>query len=780
MYKNKLCSLFPELLGLTEKLVKNTDTSQPPPTPAIPTIVVDEFSESCNEGHHSRSSTDDSEQTPLIKVEKQRPGGRRSKSPSTGSLFDLKNYFNSTSPERDHPGDLLQAGDIDLENGNSAQTLCGSCISSFSSMPTKNKTMSQPSVLFHVEDEMPDLNANKYPDRRSSVQFSVPTAHVGADHVDSRRLVDSCKRNSMCSSIPELHSEKSDRSEGSNQLQDCRIHCNPRRARTRSTSTTTSVSGLEMNPSVTLLQNRRTSRTFTVINYGNNNPNSNSESQNNSVRRPSVLSGNTLMVNGDCRRFSETYVGGVRTSIDETGKEALEDEDNGSECGSVISSASRLQQYLALKAFRENYDTVRRSSSNVTSDHDTLTVDLEDIEQRLNYRRKSVRTCTKRSIPEVAKRGALYAHRKKTRLVNKEGDFNIHFRNISNRHKRYLADVFTTLLDMQWRYNLLLFIIAFVVSWLCFALVWWLLAYLHGDTQDKSANNMLNGTIPCVVGVIDFTSALLFSIETQHTIGYGVRAVTTNCPEAVTLLMTQSIFGVVIQCVMAGVVLAKLARPKRRGETIMFSRHAVICQEDGQYCLIFRVGDMRRSQLVGAMLHAMFVKKRTTKEGDEIPFYQCHLEVTAESEDYDQFIFLSWPIRIVHKINSNSPLWHMNAESLLTEDFEIIVVLEGVVEATGMCMQVRTSYLPSEVAWSHRLSPLVTRCNSTDGKYEIDYAQFHGTIEVEMPDCSASELHGQKPILEEDEPRSYTQAIPSRRRLISRTESFGGSHFGIP
>ena len=74
---------------------------------------------------------------------------------------------------------------------------------------------------------------------------------------------------------------------------------------------------------------------------------------------------------------------------------------------------------------------------------------------------------------------------------------------------------------------------------------------------------------------------------------------TANCPEAIVLLMTQSLFGVIVQCVMAGVVLAKLARAKYRAETIMFSKNAVICQEDGEYCLLFRVGDMRRSQLVG-------------------------------------------------------------------------------------------------------------------------------------------------------------------------------------
>ena len=93
----------------------------------------------------------------------------------------------------------------------------------------------------------------------------------------------------------------------------------------------------------------------------------------------------------------------------------------------------------------------------------------------------------------------------------------------------------------------------------------------------------------------------------------------------------------------------------------------------------------------GATLHAMFVKKKVTKEGEVIPFHQHHMEIKTECEDHDQFIFLAWPIRIVHHIDSNSPLWNTSAEQLLTEDFEIIVILEGCIESSGMTTQIRTS-----------------------------------------------------------------------------------------
>lgn len=47
----------------------------------------------------------------------------------------------------------------------------------------------------------------------------------------------------------------------------------------------------------------------------------------------------------------------------------------------------------------------------------------------------------------------------------------------------------------------------------------------------------------CVYGVNSFTAAFLFSIETQVTIGYGTRAITDKCPEAILLLLIQSLLG---------------------------------------------------------------------------------------------------------------------------------------------------------------------------------------------------------------------------------------------
>lgn len=128
------------------------------------------------------------------------------------------------------------------------------------------------------------------------------------------------------------------------------------------------------------------------------------------------------------------------------------------------------------------------------------------------------------------------------RLVFKNGECNVNRANIKKRRQRYMADIFTTLIDIKWRWNLLNFVLAFMLSWFIFALLWWLIAFSHGDFDLKHS-----GKRACVEDVQDFTTALLFSIETQQTIGYGSRHTNSHCSEAILVMMFQSCFGVIIQ-----------------------------------------------------------------------------------------------------------------------------------------------------------------------------------------------------------------------------------------
>ncbi|KAK9302195.1 hypothetical protein QLX08_005655 [Tetragonisca angustula] len=329
------------------------------------------------------------------------------------------------------------------------------------------------------------------------------------------------------------------------------------------------------------------------------------------------------------------------------------------------------------------------------------------------------------------------SRRIRKRVVFKHGDCNVVQGNVAKRRRRYLQDIFTTLVDAQWRWTLLVFSMNFLLSWLGFALIWWLIAYSHGDLDSKNYNNPNLTFTPCIVDIRGFTSSFLFSIETQHTIGYGSKHPTDECPEAVFVICIQSMTGVILQAFMVGIVFAKLSRPKKRTQTLLFSRNAVICQRDGQPCLMFRVGDMRKSHIIEAHVRAQMIKRKVTREGELLPFFQTELKVGGDGEE-DKILFI-WPTTIVHKIDEQSPLYHISASDMLRERFEIVVILEGVIESTGMTTQARSSYLPSEILWGHRFEHIITFKKET-GEYEVNYTLFNNTYEVDTPLCSAADL----------------------------------------
>jgi potassium inwardly-rectifying channel subfamily J len=80
---------------------------------------------------------------------------------------------------------------------------------------------------------------------------------------------------------------------------------------------------------------------------------------------------------------------------------------------------------------------------------------------------------------------AIFPPRVKRRVVLKNGAINVNKEHVERRHQRYLQDTFTTMVDIKWRWNLLVFTLAFILSWLGFACVWWIICLAHGDLEPE-------------------------------------------------------------------------------------------------------------------------------------------------------------------------------------------------------------------------------------------------------------------------------------------------------
>lgn len=82
--------------------------------------------------------------------------------------------------------------------------------------------------------------------------------------------------------------------------------------------------------------------------------------------------------------------------------------------------------------------------------------------------------------------GVGHGHLKRQRRVlSKDGRSNVRIEHVSGLGALYLRDPWTTFVDMQWRYKLILFSATFVGTWFMFGLLWYLLAWVHGDLLGK-------------------------------------------------------------------------------------------------------------------------------------------------------------------------------------------------------------------------------------------------------------------------------------------------------
>ncbi|VDM38161.1 unnamed protein product [Toxocara canis] len=268
------------------------------------------------------------------------------------------------------------------------------------------------------------------------------------------------------------------------------------------------------------------------------------------------------------------------------------------------------------------------------------------------------------------------------------------------------------------------------------------------DTCHKEENKQ------CIANVHSFVSAFLFSavhllrnrmlviqqysinvwcfsLESQHTIGYGYRYMTEVCPPAFLVLCVQLIIGVLLQTMLAGIVVAKVLRPKKRRQEIRFSRVAVVGpvdDHDRRPTLMIRIADIQKKlYLAESHVRLYMACSRINRRGQRELIGVKDMNVGYDS-GWDRVLLL-WPIIVRHVIDEQSPLYGLTRDTLQHACFELIMTVEGIVEATGMTFQARTSFLPSEIIWGHRFTPMVV-LNEKVGQYEVQYNLFEETEHV--------------------------------------------------
>ena len=143
---------------------------------------------------------------------------------------------------------------------------------------------------------------------------------------------------------------------------------------------------------------------------------------------------------------------------------------------------------------------------------------------------------------------------------------------------------------------------------------------------------------------------------------------------------------------MAGIVFAKFTKPTHRGETIMFSKNALISRRNGNLYLLVRLGDLRSSHLIGCHVSGYLLNRVKTEEGETVPYHLDNLHFGASLSGENDDLQLFWPLVVSHKIDSDSPLYDLSPKDLQTRQFEVIISLEGTTPETGNTIQVTLLY----------------------------------------------------------------------------------------
>ncbi|BFF95349.1 inward rectifier potassium channel irk-1 [Drosophila madeirensis] len=315
------------------------------------------------------------------------------------------------------------------------------------------------------------------------------------------------------------------------------------------------------------------------------------------------------------------------------------------------------------------------------------------------------------------------------RVMEKNGNENVVFRRIPEKSWRYMRDVITTLMELEWKYMLTLFLGSYFLSWLLFAVLCYVVSWSHGDFlfDEISGVRLGEGDRPCIYGVTSWVTMIIYSVETQTTLGFGEKYASEECPETVFLFIMQMVCAALIEGSMVSLIYAKTARPARQMTKLKFSDKAVICYRDGTLCLLFRVCDPREQQSIESKIRVYMIVDKRTREGEIV---KTHTELKLQGNG-EQLIV--WPDLVCHVIDASSPLHQFtNAKLFNAAQFELYVSIVGTSPATAQMTEAKTSYVPREIFWGQRFVNII-HYDATNERYVVDYENFNRTISVDMP-----------------------------------------------
>jgi len=275
--------------------------------------------------------------------------------------------------------------------------------------------------------------------------------------------------------------------------------------------------------------------------------------------------------------------------------------------------------------------------------------------------------------------GTRVTQQSRQRLLNRDGSFNVYRRGLSFFGR---LDAFHALLTMSWRRFFALSFAFYVVVNVLFATGYMLCGpgALLGVSQAEWPKRL--------------PWAFFFSVETFTTVGYGNIAPQTIAADV--LVTLEAFVGLLATALVTGIAFARFTRPTA---SIAFSKRAVIAPYRGGAALMFRMINVRRSELssLDATVVLALVEERhgiRARRFHSLPLERSHVA----------FFPLAWTV--VHPVDRESPLCGLGPAELEERDAELLVLITAIDDKLSQTTQARTSYAAEEVAWGARFADM--------------------------------------------------------------------------
>lgn len=267
------------------------------------------------------------------------------------------------------------------------------------------------------------------------------------------------------------------------------------------------------------------------------------------------------------------------------------------------------------------------------------------------------------------------------RMMNPDGSFNV-FRDVPMS----LNDIYFKLIRMPWLPFFGLIVLSYLVVNVFFAF-----AYVALDVSNLSGIESRELTT-------DFQEAFFFSSQTLTTVGYGRVSPMGFWVNIVASF--ESLIGLMSFGLMSGLLYGRFSRPVAR---ILFSKHMLVAPYRGGQGLMIRLMNGRKSELLNMTARIMIAYNKEGKNGqEERRFHTLDLELSNIA-----FFTMSWTL--VHGLDDNSPIQHLEKEDYIKGNAEFLVLLRGTDESTEQVVTARRSYSAKAIVWGARFLPAIER-----------------------------------------------------------------------